>query len=239
MLYHAVDVFNPSSIRTLRITHSIDLLIKQINPKYLITTFEGHSWEKLVYEVAKKNIKRINCIGYLHGGLFPDQLGVKRAKWNQFNPDIILTCGENSYSLLLGYYANSNTKIFNIGSNRILNRSNYKKNEYFKKYSFLVLPDGSKNEFSKIILFLKSCIDYPTNLRFYVKLHPNMNINQIKKKFNFLNDSNIIFSNDSIEKLSKECVFVLYSTNRGIFIGLVDDFKTSTLLEKTFKHFNS
>ena len=95
MLYHAVDVFNPSSIRTLRITHSIDLLIKQINPKYLITTFEGHSWEKLVYEVAKKNIKRINCIGYLHGGLFPDQLGVKRAKWNQFNPDIILTCGEN------------------------------------------------------------------------------------------------------------------------------------------------
>ena len=48
MLYHAVDVFNPSSIRTLRITHSIDLLIKQINPKYLITTFEGHSWEKLL-----------------------------------------------------------------------------------------------------------------------------------------------------------------------------------------------
>ena len=157
MLYHAVDVFNPSSIRTLRITHSIDLLIKQINPKYLITTFEGHSWEKLVYEVAK-NIKRINCIGYLHGGLFPDQLGVKRAKWNQFNPDIILTCGENSYSLVGLLHAQSNTKIFNIGSNRKLNRSIYEKNDFSKKDS-LVLPDGSTNEFTKIMLFLNLCIE--------------------------------------------------------------------------------
>ena len=216
MLYHAVDIFNPSSVRTLRITHSIDILINQINPKYLITSFEGHAWEKLIYEAAKRNNNKIICVGYLHGGLFPDQLGVKKTKLHQFNPDIILTCGKSSYNQLIEYYANSNTKIFNIGSNRILNRSNYKKNEYFKKYSFLVLPDGSKDEFSKIILFLKSCIDYPTNLSFYVKLHPNMNINQIKNNFNFLNTPNIIFSTDLIENLSKECVFVLYRGSTAV-----------------------
>ena len=52
-MLHSRNIFSSSSVQANRIAISIEDLVKKINPKRILITFEGHSWERLTFSVVK------------------------------------------------------------------------------------------------------------------------------------------------------------------------------------------
>ena len=63
----AADAISPSTISNNRIALQVNQLIKHYNPKKLVTTFEGYSWEKLIIYYANKKNTNCETYGYIPG----------------------------------------------------------------------------------------------------------------------------------------------------------------------------
>ena len=58
--------------------YKLEDIIKNTKSKNIITTFEGHSWERLFYYFSRKNNPFINCIGFQHTIIFKYQHSLTR-----------------------------------------------------------------------------------------------------------------------------------------------------------------
>ena len=61
-----LSLFNSQTAFSIRIHYQIQNYIKRFDPEYLILTYEGFSWERMCINGAKKQNKKIKCIGYQH-----------------------------------------------------------------------------------------------------------------------------------------------------------------------------
>lgn len=53
-----------SCVTNLRTLDQFSKIIDRYNPKKIIITYEGHSWEKIVIEYVKKNFPQTKIIGF-------------------------------------------------------------------------------------------------------------------------------------------------------------------------------
>ena len=167
---------------------------------------------------SKKFNSNIQCIGYLHAGIFKHQHSLKRIHNNNYNPDLILTCGKSSYLELKENFKNTKIAVEDIGCKRYLNINKFlfiEKN-YFQEDICLVLPEGDIDDLNKFIKFSKSCLKAYPNLKFIIKIHPNMTLEKVKKRYKKFTSNNLEFSDVSIEKNSLRASFVLYCGSTSI-----------------------
>ena len=168
--------FSSGTFTTLRIAIQIEKIIKKTNAKYIITTFEGHAWERLVYYYARRANPNIKCFGYQHSAVFEHQHAIRRPLNKGYNPDVVLTSGKIAESTLkLSEFKNA--KIVCLGSNKhlppILSPC--------ESNCCLVVPEGSISE--SLILF-KLSLSYALknqNQKFIWRLHPLLNFDKLKK----------------------------------------------------------
>lgn len=52
-LFTKINLFSSSTINNLIIANQVGDLVDRLSPKYVVTTYEGHAWERLVYYVEK------------------------------------------------------------------------------------------------------------------------------------------------------------------------------------------
>ena len=71
-------------------------IVNNTNSKNIVTTFEGHNWERLFYYFSRKNNPSINCIGFQHTIIFKYQHSLTRLLKREWNPDFILSSGNIS-----------------------------------------------------------------------------------------------------------------------------------------------
>jgi len=194
------NALSPSSIMALRTYFQVRKIIKIIKPQYLVTTYEGHSWERLVFHAAKQENINIKCIGFQHSILFPNQYSIFRIIKGYFNPDIILTPGKISYE----WFANKNISKFCtikiIGTPRKLIIKKSLKNNLHQN-AILVIPEGIKSEtyflFSAVINIARKL----NKRSFILRVHPLLNIENFQKIFlkKGVLPSNIEWSSHSFE----------------------------------------
>ena len=55
-----------SIINNLRFEYLANYLINELQPNKIITTFEGHAWERILFKIANNNKKNIKVFGYQH-----------------------------------------------------------------------------------------------------------------------------------------------------------------------------
>ena len=67
---------------------------------HIITTFEGHAWERLVYYYARRANPNIKCFGYQHSAVFEHHNSIKRPLNNKYNPDVVFTSGKIAENIL-------------------------------------------------------------------------------------------------------------------------------------------
>ena len=87
---------------------------------------------------------------------------------------------------------------------------------YFQEDICLVLPEGDIDDLNKFIKFSKSCLKAYPNLKFIIKIHPNMTLEKVKKRYKKFTSNNLEFSDVSIEKNSLRASFVLYCGSTSI-----------------------
>ena len=218
------------SMINLRIAFQIKILVKKFNPKYLIITHEGHSFERIIFSYAREANKEIKCIGYQHANVFRLQHAICRNLKFQYNPDAVFTSGINGKSKLKKSKKLNKIFIEMIGSNRSFNRNyiKYKKNKNItsQKQTCLVIPEGLLSECFILFDFSLNCAKLFPNIKFIWRLHPGIDFDiHIKNKYHNKLPRNIIISKQTLEKDFSSSNWALYRGTTTIIQALISGIK--------------
>lgn len=185
------------------------ILNSNINKVFL--TYEGHYSEAFIIKYSNK--LKIKTFAYNHSYFYDFQKKYRNLHYRNFTPDVVFLTGPYIKQKIKFL---PNQKIFIIGSNKVvLNKSN-NVNFHKKPNNCLVLGDDvelTKKLFSLIFDLAKK----NKKIKFYLKLHPSIKINQIIENTNIFNkNNNIIITNQKIEKLYDNVKWVVYQRTTGV-----------------------
>ena len=174
-----------SGMSALRIGFFIEKIVRISNAEYLITTYEGHSRERIIFSSARKANKNISCYAYQHSIFSKYQHALTRNIQKKYNPDHIFCCGNITRDVLNGYSSLNGVGISVLGSPKglpiIPKRSRIKN----KNPTFLFLPQGIESEYRIFFNFLLECSNAFPGFRFRWRSHPLLDLMELdffKKK---------------------------------------------------------
>jgi len=209
-----IGLFSPGTIRCLILSHHIERTVTGLVPKCLITTYEGHSWERLCFSGARAAKRNIKCIAYQHAPVFKYQHAIKRNIGHKYDPDIILTSGSLSKDYLSKCAGLKESRVALLGSGRWLpiNKNSYNYEQKFSIETCLVAPEGTMSECLILFGFSLVCAKRFTNIRFLWRFPAQVNIRMLQRAnsaFRNLSD-NIFISNSDLKKDIELSQCILY-----------------------------
>ena len=185
-------------VSNLRQSLQIEKLVKIFKPRFLIITFEGHAWERLVIKRLKK-FENIKIFAYQFSAVTKNHHSLFRSINTDLDPDCILTTGNNTYNMFSKKY---NCPIKIIGSKKSLKRNlniNFRRNMKKTKNSILILPEAYISESRSLLNFCIKISEIYKHYKFYLRLHPMIHFDQIDvdiKKYNNIEVSNVSLEED-------------------------------------------
>jgi hypothetical protein len=240
LYFAASEALSASSLSSLRLATQIKEIVKYTRPKILISTHEGHSWERLVYSAARLASPNIKCIGYIHTPLFKNQHAVKRSLARQYNPDMIFTSGYVQKKQLEEAELLHNIPIQVLGSVRCFENNvensdlqSNKLNKRAKELTCLVIPEGIASEVDILFEFSLKCALLLPKVIFIWRLHPLFSFEKLsaKKKIYKSLPKNIILSNKNLLEDFDSCQWVLYRGSSAVIQAVVAGLKPIYLHE--------
>lgn len=219
LLEAAIESVSPKTFKELRIHHNVRTLIKMLNPKILIFTWEGWAWERLSIRSAKTVNPELKCFGYQHTVLYASSHSIKKSLGSFYDPDMIFTIGNWTTNFLKTANQFKNTAIINYGSQRLLQTP---KEVYhrFEKRICLVAPEGIESECLLLFEFAIELATQMPEIQFLFRTHPVLPFSMLSKKNTSLNvlPANCIISDEKdINADFAKCNFLLY---RGSSVAL-------------------
>jgi hypothetical protein len=181
----------------LRVGNYVQQVLSHFKPSTVITIYEGHAWERLVYNVAaQENILRI---GYQHSVVTQYAHAMCRSLGRNYDPDIIYTSGTVTNNHLTRKLEGSHTKVATFGSNKLLNITSTPK-VVKKTKTCLVVPEGLDSECEILFSFALQCANKLTNVNFIWRVHPQLSFSEVLEQMHL--SSKDIPKNITISKLS-------------------------------------
>ena len=208
----AVETFSWESCNALRIGYQIEDIVLKIKPKLILTTFEGHSWERVVFSSAKRACINIKCIGYQHAAIFENQSAMFNTFGNNFDPNIILTISEDSKKIIKAKIRND-IPVYVFGSNRSIFYDSIKNGK-----NCLVIPEGIIDECIRLFSFSLEAAKIFPNIKFIWRTHPLVSLQKLIKnnsKFSKL-PKNIILSSNALSCDILNSKYVLYRGSTAV-----------------------
>ncbi|AKR43481.1 hypothetical protein [Methylophilus sp. TWE2] len=222
----AAEALSSASSNAMRIGLQVSHIAKQSKAKLVMTTFEGHAWERAVFLQTRKHSPATRRAGYQHSTLFRLQHGLKRFVSGACDPDIVFTSGELALQALSISLKGTNQVITNLGSLRAGNRLTLSAEETAAKEqqpSCLVIPEGLDYETAFMFKFSLNCALRLPHIRFIWRLHPVLPFSSLLKKYTFLAKlpPNIILSSSSLEEDAKQAKWVLYRGSSAVISSVM------------------
>jgi hypothetical protein len=216
----SLEVASGSAVSASRLGEQIKALVARLQPRAIVVTYEGHSWERIAFSAARAVSPSICCIGYQHAVLFNLQHAVQRKLAAKYNPDVILTSGPVSRAKLQKNQDLKDVRIETLGSNRSFARkaAHAGRTALEKKRVCLVLPEGIVSECSLLFGFSLECAWAMPSMEFIWRLHPNMNYAVLTQQNPAFRDlpSNITLSADTLAEDIAHSHWALYRSSTAI-----------------------
>ena len=231
ILLISTNIFSYESRQNFRIKIQLSEILKKMKPKLSVVSFEGHCWEKLVFEICKREILDTKCrnIGYQHAGVISNQLHFKRKYRKNFNPDFLLTSGQQNQKHFYKIFSNKKNKLYDIGSNRHISvpkTTLIKKIKNNKNNNCLIVPEGTLYETKILFDFSYVMAKRYKNWNFILRTHPQVNMNKFLKKFHIFNRyeklNNLFISQKTFYDDLKDSKFLFYRGSTGAISGIMN-----------------
>ncbi len=231
----ASEFLSPKTFENFIIFNNLQKISKEKKIKNLITSFEGFSYERIIFFSFKKLKLKTNLLGYQHASIIRSQNGIFRKLKKEFNPDVILTSGQVTKKILKRYYPSRS--IYILGSNKV--SYNLIKKEKFQK-NILVLPEGIETECLYMMKFISKIDFKDKKINFIFRLHPSLNFDQLKKKYDIFNTQkkNIIFSKKSLVQDIKNSKYCLYRGTTSVINCVINNLYPIFLKKKNCDDIN-
>jgi len=222
----SINFFSSSTIRNIIITEQIGRIVKSIRPKLVVTTYEGHAWERMVFHKSRESFSGAKCAAYQHAPIFKYQHGIKRGLNKDYNPDFILTPGIVSKLQLEKFKELKDSNIVILGSGRYIHKKKVAVGNSEKK-NCLVAPEGTIEECHLLFGLSLECALSNKNMSFIFRFPPMISIDILKEydsKFNNL-PTNICISKSILLDDILNSNFILYRGSsvviQSVSLGLV------------------
>ena len=121
----AAEALESSTLTNMRIASQIRTLIAHLRPKVVVSTHEGHAFERVAFAAARESMPEVCCVAHQHSALFRLQHSIRRNLSAPYNPDFILASGVISQSQLKNAPELRHIPIMVFGSARISAIANY------------------------------------------------------------------------------------------------------------------
>ena len=183
---------------SLRVYNYIQQVFKHFNPTAVVTIYEGHAWERLVYRAAKD--KDIFSAGYQHSVVTKDSHAMCRSLDNYYNPDAIYTTGEITNERLVEFFSKSRTVVKTLGSNKLSNMDPIDSSSS-QSCVCLVVPEGLLDECKRLFSFTLECAYKLPNVKFIWRLHPQLSFDGVLEYMSISNSEipdNIVISKSTL-----------------------------------------
>lgn len=203
-----------SSWSNLCMAYNIGKIVEKKRPKFLLTTFEGQAYERLIYFFSRRFHDAIIRIGYFHAAIFEHQFAVRQSLGRNYDPDLILTQGDFASRVLIESYKSNREIIQTIGSPRTMDFNNLG----VKENAILVLPSGIFTEVIFLLDFAKNISELLPTFKIYFRFHPSFDLTLLESNL-FLKDLpvNFFLSTSSLEYEAKRCKFSVFRDSTAIF----------------------
>lgn len=223
-----------SSRNTIKLTDNIKFILNKMKIlKNLIITYEGHAFENVIFEYANK--KKIKSFGYFFSVIREYKNSIFYNLKKSYRPNTIFTSGTIVSKYLKENIKFNSENIFTLGSDKHFIKK-IKIRKYFKKRKLkvLVCPEGLYSETIDMLELIKESLSKQNNIEYLFRMHPVIDKNIIKEKFNFkkikfsknknifndLNQCDVILysgSSVSIQAINQGLVPIYYHKNKDLF----------------------
>lgn len=201
----------------LRVHANLSALCRLLQPRIVMTTYEGVATERLIWDAARRDGRQPLCVGYQHTRLLQRAHAIRRsirAPGVDCNPQVVLTLGEESHAVLAASAELDGIELIRYGSHRrSAPAALVPSGERTRKC--LVLPDGEEKECATLFEFALACARRCPDLAFTLRPHPLVDLDALRRRHAWLRDlpTNADFSLE--RSLAEECAEARYCLYRG------------------------
>lgn len=177
---HAFSMWSLLNLRRVQLV--MDVLIR-LQPKVLVTTYEGLPWERMLYARARAAVPGIRCTGYQQAPVFNNLHAITRALGPAHDPDVVWASSAHSAGQLLAR-ANYPATIQVLGSKRhqaTLPVTGGWRHPFPVQPGVLVAPEGILAECERLFGLAIAAAARLPECRFVLRLHPNMTFAQVRR----------------------------------------------------------
>ena len=213
-----------SGMSALRIGFFVEKYVGICNPNYILTTYEGHSRERIIFSSARKINKNILCYAYQHTILNKYQHALVRNINEKYNPDHIFCSGQITFNILSKLNSLNAVKMSILGSPKGLTEvKNFETHNQKYNLTFLFLPEGIESEYQIFFKFILDCSHEFPNFRFIWRSHPILDLESL----DFFNEvtlpSNIIISKNIFDEDLKLPNIAIYRGTNAIIRAVMNN----------------
>lgn len=234
----AQEALSSSAWASLRMAEQFASLVRTYRPKVVVTTYEGHPWERLAFFAARSVDANITCVAYQHAALFRLQHAARRNLAKPYNPDYILTSGTVAKKQLERAPLLDGVGFALLGSGRAQAPTPGAETPAAPadaaEFSCLVLPEGDVDECNILFEFSIQCALALPQAKFVWRLHPLLSHEQLATKNPALRSlpDNIILSRETMAYDLARCSTALYRGTTAVIQAIASGLQPVYLARK-------
>lgn len=168
------QALSASATNNLRMHASVAKICQAVNPRMVITTYEGTVAERLIWHAARTARRQPLCVGYQHALVLQRAHAIRRpvaAPGIECDPDVILTLGEISHATLASSPGLRSVRLIQYGSHRRATLPDLPPSQH-RPRRCLVLPDADARECAMLFDFALACARHRPDISFTLRPHP-------------------------------------------------------------------
>jgi hypothetical protein len=211
------QALSASAAINLRMHAALADLCQAVNPKIVITTYEGSVAERLIWHAARTATRRPLCVGYQHAMVLERAHAIRRpvaAPGIDCDPEVILTLGEIPHAALAASPALKSVRFIEYGSHRRATLPALPHPQHRPRHC-LVLPDANDHECATLFDFALACARHSPDISFALRPHPMVDTRSLLRRHPALQklSANVSLSVD--KPLEQEFAQARYCLYRG------------------------
>lgn len=206
-----------STAENLRLHEVVRKACGLLNPRIVITTYEGSASERLIWHASRCDGRRPLCVGYQHTRILANAHAIRRSIATpalDCDPDVVLTLGAASHRLLAASPALTGTRLVLYGSHRRVHMAPPTPLPD-RPRRCLVLPDASAGECAILFDLAVACARLRPDVEFTLRPHPATDLAWLRSQHEWLRDLPVNASFSTHSTLAEDCARSRYCLYRG------------------------
>jgi hypothetical protein len=209
----ALQQFNKSAFNQQCLIYNILEICRKSNPRKIMLTYEGHSYETLLARKIDKYFAKMEIGVYQFSAIVPAQISFFKNLELLPSKAMIYVSGKNPAKQIISLTSLGKNRIHVLGSHKN-DKKSFSSLAKPNNLTVLFAPEGNKSSLTELVALLRHCIESLPDVNFILRPHPasaRYAAKILKKSLG--SDSSKYLSNNSLENDLRGAHICIYKSS--------------------------